>query len=313
MNRSRILNLFLALVFLLPACGQEDKTGALTAGVDALIIKSKEFPLYDQAIDGFKSVFGGNQKILTMPGPADEEKFHAEILETNPRVILAVGLRAARWIRDQGLKTPTVFCMAMHPEDNQLKTDSMTGVHLEPAPGEQLQAFARVLPEAVKIGLIYDPQRTGRQVERIKSAANKLGLSVFARPVENRDEVPAALLEVAAESQALWLIRDATVLTREFFNHTLFLQLSKRLPLIAYSEQFVRKGAFFSYSTRYDQQGETAGDIANRILQGTNPADIPLQHPRGGLCINARTGQMIGALLPSIRSQMPPEEVYRIE
>ena len=313
MKNTKIPCLILALVFLLPACGQEEGAGTSTASVDALIISSKDFELYDRAVEGFSAVFSGNSRILTMQNPANDEKLSSVILEANPKVILAVGLRAAKWIRKQGLKTPTVFCMAMHPEDNLLKTESMTGVYLEPAPGEQLQAFARVLPDAVKIGLIYDPKRTSRLVERIKEAADGLGISVLARPVATREEVPGALQEIVAECQALWLIRDATVLTREFFNHALFVQLSKRLPLIAYSEQFVRKGAFFSFSARYDQQGETAGDIANRILQGTSPADIPLQYPKGTLSINARTGEMTGALLPSIRSHLPPGEVYRIE
>lgn len=313
MRNPKILYLILALAFLPPACGHEEGAGTLSAGVDALIIRSKDFHLYDQAIDGFKSVFGGSDKILTMSSPVDDEKLTAEIHRANPRIILAVGLRAAKWVRDQALETPTVFCMAIHPEDNLLKTEYMTGVHLEPAPAEQLQAFARVLPDAVKIGLLYDPKRTGRQVKAIIAAANELGLSIIARPVETREEVPGALQEVVAESQALWLLRDATILTREFFNHTLVLQLSKRLPLIAYSEQFVRKGAFFSYSASYDQQGEKAGDIANRILQGASPANIPLQHPKGTLSINARTGEMTGALLHSIRRHLPPGEVHRID
>lgn len=313
MKNPKIPCLILALAFLFPACGQEEEAGTLTTGVDALIIRSKDFQLYDQAIDGFKSVFSGSSKILTMQSPVDDEKLSAEIREADPRVILAVGLRAAKWLRGKDLKIPTVFCMAMHPEDNLLKTESATGVHLEPAPREQLQAFARVLPDTVKIGLIYDPKRTGRQVERIKAAAESLGISVLTRQVATREEVAGALQEIVAECQALWLLRDATVLTREFFNYTLVLQLSKRLPLIAYSEQFVRKGAFFSFSAGYDRQGEAAGDIANRILQGASPADIPLQYPKGTLSINARTGEMTGALLPTIRRHLPPGEVYQIE
>jgi len=313
MNSLKTLCCFLALVLLAPACGQEEGAETLSAGVDALIIRSKDFPLYDKAIDGFKSVFSGSSRILTMQRAVDDEQLSAGILEADPRIILAVGLRAAKWIRDQDLKIPTVFCMAMHPEGNLLKTKFMTGVHLEPAPAEQLKAFARVMPDTVKIGLIYDPKRTGRQVERIKEAADGLGISVLTRQVASRDEVFGTLEQIATEAQALWLLRDATVLTREFFNYSLVLQLSKRLPLIAYSDQFVRKGAFFSFSASYDQQGETAGNIANRILQGASPAEIPLQYPKGSMCLNLRTGEMTGALLHSIRRHLPPGEVYRIE
>jgi putative ABC transport system substrate-binding protein len=313
MPRLKILCLLLALAFLIPACGQEEGSETQTARIDALAVKSKDFALYDEAIEGFKGVFEGSTRILTMAGPDSEEYLLAEIHEAEPRVVLAVGLRAAKWIRDKLPQTPTVFCMAMHPEDNRLKTNYMTGVQLEPSPGDQLRAFARVLPDAARIGMLYDPKRTGRQVESIKKAAADLGIRLLARPVASREEVPAALEEVVAESQALWLLRDATVLTREFFNHTLMLQLFKRLPLITYSSQFVKKGAFFSYSASYQKQGREAAEIANRILSGASPADIPIQHPGGTLSLNLQTGERIGALLHSLRGHLPAGDVYLME
>ncbi len=304
---------FLALAFLMPACGQEEWYGAETSRVDALVVNSREFALYDQAIEGFLGVFEGSTGILTMAGPGSHEDLLAEIYEASPRLVLAVGLRAAKWMRSQAPGIPTVFCMAMHPEDNLLKTDYMTGVHLEPSPGDQLSAFARILPDAAKIGVLYDPERTGRQVESIREAAADLGVQVLARPVSSREEVPAALSEVAADSQALWLLRDATVLTREYFNRTLMLQLFKRLPLITYSRQFVKKGAFFSYSASYQEQGREAGEIANRILSGASPADIPIQHPGGALYLNGEIGKRIGAVPPSLRDHLPPGEVCLME
>jgi len=303
--------LVLALVF--SACGQEEKIESEATRVDALIVLSKEFALYDKAVEGFEGVFKGSRKILTMAGPECYEDVLAEIRGTNPRVVLAVGLRAAKWIRHEAPETPTVFCMAMHPEDNDLKSDYMTGVQLEPSPKDQLSAFARILPDASKIGMLYDPKRTGRQVEQIKQAAADLGIRLTARPVTSREEVPAAFLELAEDSQAFWLHRDATVLTREFFNHSLMLQLSRRMPLIAYSKQFVHKGAFFSFAATYPKQGRKAGEIANRILEGKSPAEIPIQYPEGTLSLNLRTGEMIGAVLPPIRSQLPPGEVYSVE
>jgi putative ABC transport system substrate-binding protein len=311
MPKTKSLCLFLAMAFLLPACGQEEGLETTTSRIDALIIRSKDFALYDKAIDGFKDVFQGTEKIITMEAPLPEKAFLAEIRESNPQLILAVGLRAAKWIKAYAGDVPAVFCMAMHPVQNRLKTESMTGVHLEPSPEDQLRAFAGILPEDAKIGLLYDPKRIGRQVETIKETAGGLGVKILTRPVGSREEVPAALEEVVAEAQALWLLRDATVLTREFFNHTLVLQLSKRIPVIAYSEQFVRKGAYASYSASYKMQGEKAAGLANQILSGTSPNDIPLVHPDGMLTVNMRTGQMIGGILPSVRTYLPPGEVYQ--
>jgi putative ABC transport system substrate-binding protein len=305
MPKMKSLCFLLALVFLLPACGQEEGS--------ALIIRSKDFALYDRAIDGFKNVFRGTVKIITMEASLDDQAYLTEIHDSNPQVILAVGLRAAKWVKENAGDVPAVFCMAMHPEQNQLKTESMTGIHLEPSPEDQLRAFTRVLPDAATIGLIYDPKRTGGQVEKMKKAAVGLRLNILDRPVDSREEVPGALQEVLGEVQALWLLRDATVLTRMFFNHTLIVQLNQRIPLIAYSEQFVRKGAYASFAASYEMHGVKAGELANQILSGTSPSDIPLAYPEGKLTLNMRTGQMIGVVMPPVRTYLPSGELYQME
>jgi putative ABC transport system substrate-binding protein len=265
---------------------------------DVLIVLSKKFALYEKAIKGFKDHFKGSTEQIVLASPDELLKL---VLKINPKVILAVGLRAAKIAKMQVNDVPIVFCMAMHPLVNGLRTETSTGVHLEPSVSDQLKAVTRTIPHVKKIGIIYDPNRTGRQVAEFRDAAAELKLEIVAVPVKSREEARKALAEMPEKAQVLWLLRDATVLTREFFNKALILQFEKALPVIAYSPQFVKKGAFMSYSAGYPRQGRKAAEIVKAILQGKSISELNVAHPEGTLTVNMNTGEKLRYIIPSVR------------
>ena len=182
---------------------------------EVLVVKSKDFALYDKAVAGFQSVYKGSVSTLVMKGSlSDPGRLADAVRKEKPKAILAVGLRAAKALKAEISDIPIVFCMAMHPVQNKLKSANSTGVDLEPKAKDQLLAFKRVVPGLKQVGIIYDPKRTGRFVNGAKKAAAEAGLALVAKPVDERKDVPGALNAITSGAQALWLIRDATVLTR---------------------------------------------------------------------------------------------------
>jgi putative ABC transport system substrate-binding protein len=287
---------------------------AAATAADVVVVKSRKFALYDKAVAGFTEVYKGATTTIVMEkrGPlADPSKLASAVRKERPKVILAVGLQAAKSLKAEISDIPIVFCMAMHPVQNKLKGRNTTGVELEPWPKEQLQAFRSAIPRLKRLGIIYDPDRTGRFVEQAKVAATSLGMKLVARKVDDRKEVLGALKALTKESDALWLIRDATVLTREFFNHTLIVQVEEKLPLLAYSPQFVKKGAVCSYATDYPSQGRKAAELVKQILGGTDPADIPIQAPAGRLTINMDSASKAGVKIPEAVLKQPGVRVLR--
>ena len=265
---------------------------------DVLIVMSKKFALYDKAVAGFKEFFSGSTRQVVLANP---DEFSKLVLKINPKVILAVGLRAARIAKLRVNDVPIVFCMAFHPLQNGLRTETSTGVHLGPAVADQLKAVTRIIPHVKKIGIIYDPNRTGSLVAGFRDAAAELKLEIVAVPVKNQAEAQKALAEMPEKAQALWLIRDPTVLNRKSFNQALVLQQQKRLPVIAYSPQFVRKGAFFSYSASYERQGKKAAEIVKALLGGKSITEIDVAHPDGTIFFNVNTGEKLQYIMPSLK------------
>jgi len=282
--------------------------------VDALVIKSKQFALYDKAIDGFRKEFKGTVNVMTLGGLKEEAEGQllTRVRTLNPRVILTVGLLASWLTMDLVHSVPIVFCMAIDSVDQRLNRETATGVHVEPAFEDQLKAVLSVLPRVRRIGVIYDPKRSGETVSVMLHIAQEQVVELIAVPVENREEVPAALGQVLEKAQALWLIRDSTVTTPKFVAHLFRLQLQKKLPLVAFSDQFVWHGALCSYSARYHQQGTRAAELANKILSGTDPKDIPTQHPKGTLFLNLQTAVNLH-YLPPVLAEFLPEPVIKID
>jgi putative ABC transport system substrate-binding protein len=249
-------------------------------------------------VAGFLKHFDGSVEQVVLANPDELSK---QVLTINPKVILAVGLRAAKIARMRVNDVPIVFCMAFHPLENGLRTKTSTGVHLEPSAADQLKAVTRIIPHVKKIGIIFDPNRTGRLVAEFRDAAAELKMEIGAVPVKNQNEALKVLKEMPEKAQALWLIRDPTVLSRNLFNQALILQQQKRLPVIAYSPQFVRKGAFFSYSASYQRQGKKAAEIVKALLGGENITEMNVAHPDGTIFFNVDTGEKLQYIMPSLK------------
>jgi eukaryotic-like serine/threonine-protein kinase len=276
-------------------------TASKSEQVDAAIVYSKSFFLYEEAVLGFLGTFDGSHSKITMSkeGPFSRpEVIAATVRELKPRVIVTLGLRATKSVTSQIDDIPIVFMMAMNPIKNELKRENSTGVDLEPHPKTQLTVIMETIPGLKRIGVIYDPKRTGRFVEELRKAANNLGIELIARPVKARKETNKALDEIIDKIDAYWIHRDATVLTREFFNHLVITQEEKNIPLIGYSKQFVKMGATISFSAAYRAHGTVAADLVNRILAGEHPSKIPLHHPTGNLTLNTSAIEKSGKTFP---------------
>lgn len=267
--------------------------------MELVVVKSNDHVVYEQALEGFRTVFSSSFKTLTMDGSSsDSDAFEKQIRKLKPKVILALGLRASKMLKERFRHVPIVFCMAIRPHENDLKTTNTTGVHTEPRVEHQIKAFKDAIPDLKILALPHNPERFSDFVEKAKKAASKVGVELLAIPVKDRKLSPAAILKAREEADALWFIRDPTVLMRENFNYSLIMQFERKIPVVAYGAHFVRKGAFCSCAASYSEQGRIAAILVKRILEGEKPSGIPIQHPEGILTINTDSAMKAGVKVP---------------
>jgi putative tryptophan/tyrosine transport system substrate-binding protein len=72
-----------------------------------------------------------------------------------------------------------------------------------------------------------------------------------------------------------------------------------RLPAVYKSAVFAREGGLISYGPDRPAQMRHAASYIDRILNGANPADLPVQDPtKFTLIVNTKTAKVLGLTLP---------------
>ena len=236
------------------------------------VLTSADISSYNQAIEAFGQNLpdGSNLVLRTYNLEGDLTKGHAivqQILRSGVDLVLAVGLKAALVAKMDIDHVPVIFCMVLNPMKFDLRASNLTGIALEIPFQEQIRPLRTIVPTLTRIGVLYNPSKTGRLLKRARGEAEKLGLELVAQAVTSPKEVPSALRDIVPQIQALWLLPDSTVLTEDSFDFLLKVTLEHNVPVVGFSSGLVQKGALVSTYIRYDDVGKQAAELAEALLK----------------------------------------------
>jgi putative ABC transport system substrate-binding protein len=290
----------LAIWFLLPALS----LGHLSEGhaQDIAILKSADIAAYNRATLTFTQHLPANTTVreFNLEGNmAEGRKIARKLRASNAQVILAIGLKAALATKLEIFDIPVIFCMVLNPEKYSLPAQNMTGIGLTIPISHQLKTFQTIFPKLKKIGVVFDPSKSGDLIPQARIQAKKHGLTLIARSVTSEREVPDTLRAITKSIDALWLLPDSTVLNEESLEFLLSTTLESNIPLFGFSSGLVRSGALASVFIKYEDIGRQAADLATQLLKGTaipTKIIVPLDHVR--LSLNLKTAEFLHLLLP---------------
>ena len=117
-------------------------------------------------------------------------------------------------------------------------------------------------------------------------------------PVENTEDMERSIeLFARVSNGGLVVAPDATLIDQR--DLITGLAARYRLPAVYAFPVFVRAGGLMSYSTDVIDQNRQAATYIDRILHGTNPADLPVQAPtRYQTTLNLKTAKALGLAIP---------------
>ena len=245
--------------------------GTLTpaGAAEVAILKTADLPAYNQAVAGFKAAMPSSTTFVEydMKGnPASGQNLARKIRTSDAELLLAVGVKAAEVVKLEVPDLPIVFCMVLDPDKHDLKAPNMTGIRLEVPVERQLNTIRTVLPSLKRLGVLYDPEKTGGLIEEARRQAKAMGLEIIARQVRTEKDVPSMLRMLLLRIDALWLIPDSTVVTEAALKFVLDTALDSKLPIIGFSSELVRSGALLGLSVSYEDVGRQAGALARKML-----------------------------------------------
>jgi putative tryptophan/tyrosine transport system substrate-binding protein len=273
-----------------------------TFSAEIVILKSADITAYNQAADGFKAMVAGTATITEydMQGDlAKGRKLARRVRASNADLVLAVGTKAALAAKLEIVDIPILFCMVLDPEKSGLNAPNMTGILLEVPIEHQFATMHSVLPGKKKIGVLFDPEKTGDLVEEARRHARAMGLELVTRQIRSEKEVPAVLRSLIPTIDALWLVPDSTVLTEESISFLLANALDANIPVLGFSSELVRNGALAGLSVHYEDVGRQASGLARKILSGQIKAPSRFGPERVRLALNLKTAKFLGITIPA--------------
>ena len=115
--------------------------------------------------------------------------------------------------------------------------------------------------------------------------------------VSPRTSLPAFAAMVRDRPDAILMVTDALMALNR--KRVFEFAIQQKLPAIYEYDFLVRDGGLMSYGPDMSEVYDRAAGLADRILKGARPADLPFEQPtRFRLVINKKTLETLGLTIP---------------
>ncbi|OQX18193.1 MAG: hypothetical protein BWK76_08340 [Desulfobulbaceae bacterium A2] len=256
---------------------------------NCILLQSSLLKPYEEARDGFVAAWqtlgpmSGPRSITigTMPSILLAEQPPLTLLSLKKRLegatlVVAIGDPALDFVRDLQ-KTSVIYLLA--PSAGKLP-DNFTGIDLRIPPSLQLEAISRLLPEIRSVGALYNPEQSGTWVQEARADPQGTVQSLHFKQISSSSQIPDMLEALADSVDAYWLLPDALVTTPEALKVLRTFSINHRIPLVSFSEKYLKDGAAAAITFDTADMGGQAAAMAARILAGTPPREIAVAPPR---------------------------------
>lgn len=262
------------------------------------ILKSDELPVYDAPIESFRAAVGQPVTIHQLKGDKERARRIAADLSADPPIaVLALGAKAA-WIAQNDLPNtiPVVYAQVRDPDRYGLDGVHLTGVRMEMPPAMVLAQFRLLAPDVQSIAILVSASNKDPAIAEAIAAAKAVGLTVKAQRVTSERDARRTAAQIAARTDAIWLLPDPVVLTPGTFQFVRQQAVRNRIPLLAYSEALVDAGALLCVAPDPEAIGVQAAELVLRILaENVTPGVIEPVAPRQArVVLNADVQESIG-------------------
>jgi len=166
--------------------------------------------------------------------------------------------------------------------------------------GKRLELLKETIPNLTRVAVLWDLQgrATNSQWTESQLAARQLGLQLHSMEVNSAEKYDGAFKEaIKARSAALAVTQHALANSNQ--KQIVALATKNQLPAIYYRRDFVENGGLMSYGADRDESFRRAAVIVDKILRGTNPAELPVEQPtKFEYVINLKAAKQIGLTIP---------------
>ncbi len=302
---SAFLTALVMLVWVPVGC---DNTNGRTYRVGVINI----VPALDQSLAGFKRGMeelgyteGENIRYI-YNGPTTEmgrisEEAHSLVAD-GVDLILTMTTPATLAVKQAtaGSEIPVVFAVVTDPVGagivNSMRQPggNITGVAFGIAEARRMEWLVRIAPEIRKIYVPYNPKDKSPvlALKIVRNVAEKLGIQLITRKVQDAETVSAAILNIPEEADAVFLLPDSLMSTRM---PELLIEATKlKIPMSVPNVDNVKADLGLTcFGMDLYLTGKEAARLVDLIFKGARPDDLPVEMAEFYLAINLKLAKAI--------------------
>jgi putative ABC transport system substrate-binding protein len=204
------------------------------------------------------------------------------------------------------MKRPFLFTAVTDPvsaglvKDLQKPGGDITGVSDLLPLDEHMKMVMTFKPDIKKLGLLYNAGEANSKmvVAGIKELSGTMGFEVVEATAAKTADVFSAAKSLVGRVDAIFIPTDNTIVSA--LESVLKVGVENKLPVFAADVDSVARGAVAAMGFDYYRHGYQTGAMAERILGGEKPADIPVEFQKElQLDINLKYAELMGVTPPA--------------
>ena len=316
--RKSLLALGAAAALALTACSGETTDTGDEGGNDAEpfeigVIQYVSHDALDDVTEGFldeleQQGYGDGERVnIDLQNPqGDQGTLTAtanQFAQDGKDLVLGVATPAAQALAQALPDTPVVFAAVTDPVAADLVDSwdepggNVTGMSDMNPVDEQLKLLLELDPDIQTVGIVYSSGEINAevQVEAAEEAAEELGLTIKKSTVSNSGEVQQAAESLKVD--AYYVPTDNNVVAG--LEGLIQIAEKAQVPVVSTDEGSVERGAIAAQTVNYEQQGRDVANMAIEILEGADPAEMPVQtQDEFDLNVNPDAAERMGVEIP---------------
>jgi putative tryptophan/tyrosine transport system substrate-binding protein len=321
MKKLLLVGLSLMLALGLTGCGTTPTAKPSTEGtakkeIKVGIVQIVEHPALDAARQGFLETLkengyeeGKNLKVEYQSAQGDQSVLQSiaqKFASSKMDLVLAIATPSAQAMARATKDIPILITAVTDPVAAKLVNSmekpgtNVTGTTDMNPLKEQFDLLKKVVPNAKKVGVIYNAGEDNSQVQvkMAESVASQMGLELVKATVATTADVMQATQSLVGRVDAIYVPTDNTVVSA--VDSVIQVANKNKIPVIAGESSVVDKGGFGTIGINYKKLGKQTGEMALRILKGDKPQDMAIESQKElDTVFNKATLELLGLKVPA--------------
>ena len=163
--------------------------------------------------------------------------------------------------------------------------------------GKRLELFKETFPKLRRLGALWSATSVS-PFRETQTAAQTLGLKIQSLELRGPEDFDSAFA-VATRERVDGLFTVASAFLTANRKRIVEFAAKNKLPGMYHNEDFIEAGGLMSYAPSLLDLYRRAATYVDKILKGTQPADLPVEQPtKFDFVINLKTAKQIGVTIP---------------